>query len=76
MESLPAPEAVLEFVAFNCRRTCNRSESCSCYINKLICTDACSCNCTKNKEKEDVENDSSDEDDVFEDCSDEEHDEY
>lgn len=79
MAMLPVPAAVLEFVAVICRKTCNISDLCSCYMNKLVCMDGCNCNCTtKSNESDnvDVENDSSNEDEILEDCSDEKIDEY
>lgn len=37
----PAPEAELELLACNCKRSCNSAQSCSCVANGLKCTDIC-----------------------------------
>ena len=42
MDLLPAPLAVLELLSCRCNSSCSNNR-CSCFANKLPCTDACFC---------------------------------
>ena len=42
MYLLPAPLAVLELLSCRCNSSCSNNR-CSCFANKLLCTDACYC---------------------------------
>ena len=69
METLPAPESVLELVTCDCRRL-NCNDNCQCRILSLECTDVCKChgNCENviyDKES-DSDEDGNDEDNVNE----------
>ena len=58
MESLPAPESVLELITCDCRRLkCNAS--CQCKILSLECTDICKChaNCENVSNSDDSDTD-------------------
>ena len=40
MDGQPAPQAILDLLACNCKRTC-QLPSCECLANKLMCTNMC-----------------------------------
>ena len=40
----PAPDALLEFMACNCKKTKCASKKCRCYKANLNCKDLCGCN--------------------------------
>ncbi len=60
MSGKPAPQAVLQLLACACKKECQPS-TCQCIINKLKCTDACTCNdaCANMYEEEDNVHDES-----------------
>ena len=72
MEGKPAPEAVLDLLACNCKRKCERP-SCICLENGLKCTDMCRLQDCENQDSvidmdysdtgEDIEDDIEDDDD-------------
>ena len=71
MTSLPAPEAILEFVACKCRKIC-RASTCDCLKNELKCTDACGCICEFDYESSEEEGES----DEFDDSDAEDYEDY
>ena len=50
MSGKPAPEAVLDLIACNCSKACY-NESCTCFSNKLKCTNMCKINNCSNQEE-------------------------
>ena len=57
MDGPPAPDAVLEMVSCNCRKSC-RAPQCQCVVNGLKCSDICS---LKQCENQPLDSDTDDE---------------
>jgi hypothetical protein len=52
MKGLPAPMAVLELLACQCKKTCDPG-SCSCIQNKMYCTEICKLQDCSNSDRDD-----------------------
>ena len=50
MELKPAPDSILELVNCSCQKIKCAKIRCTCYSNKLLCTDLCKCHDCENIE--------------------------